>query len=263
MLVTLTTDFGLADPYVAEMKAVMLSINPSLQIVDITHQIKRFDVRMGAFVLASAAKYFPPRTIHVGVVDPGVGASRRPILIETMRSFYVGPDNGLLTLAARRDGSMISYHITNRGYMLPRVSRTFHGRDIFAPVAAHLSKGTPPSEFGAEIADAVTPTFVEPRLVEGKVVGEVIHADNFGNLITNIPLSALGWIGAKTNARVRLKVGEISRTVAVTQAYAEVQPNEALLIEGSAELLEISMNQGSAARSFKGKTGSRVEISRA
>lgn len=262
-LVTLTTDFGLADPYVAEMKAVMLSINPSVQIIDITHQVRRFDVRMGAFILASSAKFFPPRTIHVAVVDPGVGGPRRPILIETTKSYYVGPDNGLLILAARRDGYVRSYHITNQEYMLPHISRIFHGRDIFAPVAAHLSRGTSPSEFGPEITDPVTPTYSEPRLVKKRVVGEVLHVDNFGNLITNIPPSALERIGAEMDTWLRVRVGATTRTVVVARAYAEVQPKQTILIEDSAGLLEIAMNQGSAARSFKGATGSTVVISRA
>jgi len=261
-LATLTTDFDLRDPYVAEMKAVMLGINPDLRIVDISHQVERFDVRMGSFVLASAARFFPPGTIHVGVVDPEVGSSRRPILIETTRSYYVGPDNGLLTLAARRDGLLRAYHLTNPKYTLPIVSRTFHGRDIFAPIAAHLSRGVQPSEFGPEITDLTKPTFAEPRLLKGRIVGEILHADSFGNLITNIPPSALQWIGAETNARLIVKVGAVSRQAKVTRAYAEAPRKEALLIESSAELLEISVNQGNAAQLFRGKPGSRVGISR-
>lgn len=262
-LVTLTTDFGLRDPYVAEMKAVMLGINPDLRIVDISHQIDRFDVRMGSFVLASAAKFFPPGTIHVGVVDPGVGTPRRPILIETRRGYYVGPDNGLLTLAARRDELVRTYHITNPKLMLPQISHTFHGRDIFAPAAAYLSRGVLPFEFGEQISDLASPTFAEPELLRGKVVGEILHVDNFGNLTTNIPPSALDWLGVQTSALLRVRVGAVRRKLVVASAYAEIPRRRALLIEGSVGLLEISVNQGNAARLFRGKTGSKIEISRA
>jgi S-adenosylmethionine hydrolase len=261
-LVTLTTDFGLRDPYVAEMKAVMLGINSDLRIVDISHQIDRFDVRMGSFVLASAAKFFPPGTIHVGVVDPGVGTPRRPILIETRRGYYVGPDNGLLTLAAQQDGLVRTYHITNPKLMLPQISHTFHGRDIFAPVAAYLSRGVLPFEFGEQIVDLASLTFGEPKLLKGKVVGEILHVDNFGNLTTNIPLSALDSLGVKRSTLLRVKVGAVRRTLVVAGSYAEIPRRKALLIEGSTGLLEISVNQGNAARLFRGKTGSKVEFSR-
>jgi len=139
-IVTLLTDFGLKDPYVAEMKAVILSICPEAWIVDVSHMVKKFDVRMGAFILAQAAPYFPAGTVHVAVVDPGVGTERRPIIVEAKRSFYVGPDNGVLMLSAKREGILHIYEIKNRKYMLQKISRTFHGRDVFSPVAAHLAR---------------------------------------------------------------------------------------------------------------------------
>lgn len=140
-IVTLTSDFGLKDPYAAEMKAAILSICPSAVTVDVTHLVDKFNVRAGAFMLASAAPYFPAGTIHVAVVDPGVGTQRRPIMIETEHSFFVGPDNGLLILAAEAQGIKRMWHIESRRFMLPHVSSTFHGRDIFAPAAAYLANG--------------------------------------------------------------------------------------------------------------------------
>lgn len=138
-IISLLTDFGLLDPFVGEMKAVILSICPDARIIDITHQVQKFDVRLGSFLLAGAAPYFPAGTVHVGVVDPGVGSSRRAIVVETARAVYVGPDNGLLVPAAQREGILHVYELTNRSLMREEVSATFHGRDVFAPAAAHLA----------------------------------------------------------------------------------------------------------------------------
>ncbi|PVX23581.1 MAG: hypothetical protein CW691_10170, partial [Candidatus Bathyarchaeum sp.] len=185
-IISLLSDFGNRDPYVAEMKAVILSINPETRIVDITHEIEKFSIRMGAYVLASASPYFPKKTVHVAVVDPGVGTKRRPIIVETCRSFYVGPDNGLLMLAAQKEGIKSVYVICNPKYLLSIVSNTFHGRDIFAPSAAYLAKGIKPSDFGPAIQDYVFPEFVKPCTKNGQLVGEVLHIDDFGNIISNI-----------------------------------------------------------------------------
>ncbi|HSV49360.1 MAG TPA: SAM-dependent chlorinase/fluorinase, partial [Candidatus Acidoferrales bacterium] len=159
-MITLTTDFGLKDPYVAEMKGVILTINPKAGIVDISHLVDKYSVRMGAFILASAAPYFPKGTVHVAVVDPGVGTERRAILIETKQAYFVGPDNGVLMLAAQAQGIKHIYELSNPKFMLSMVSSTFHGRDIFAPASTHLDKGIKPQEFGAEITNPVTPKFV-------------------------------------------------------------------------------------------------------
>ena len=194
-IISLLSDFGQKDPYVAEMKAVILSINPQARIVDITHEVEKFNIRMGAFILASATPYFPPNTVHVAVVDPGVGTERRSIIVETKRGFYVGPDNGLLMLAAHKEGIVKVYHIDNPKYMLSRVSRTFHGRDIFAPAAAHLAAGTNPFEFGPAIEDYVFPEFVKSQAKRGEVVGEVLHIDGFGNIVSNISVEDLESAG--------------------------------------------------------------------
>ncbi|MEM1550729.1 MAG: SAM-dependent chlorinase/fluorinase, partial [Candidatus Bathyarchaeia archaeon] len=185
-IITLTTDFGLRDSYVAEMKAVILSICPEACIVDISHEVRKFDIRMGSFLLFRASRFFPNGTIHMAVIDPGVGTERRPIIIETDWSIYVGPDNGILIPSAQRDGIRHIYIIGNPKYMLKEVSKTFHGRDIFSPAAAYLARGVPPSEFGPEIFDPVVPSFAEPISSDDSIMGEIIHVDGFGNLITNI-----------------------------------------------------------------------------
>lgn len=260
LLITLTTDFGLRDPYVAEMKAVILSVSPSVTIVDITHEIEKFDIHMGAYVLASASPFFPEGTIHVAVVDPGVGTQRRPMLIQTRHSFYVGPDNGLLVLAARNQGIEHFYEITNRKLMLPWVSRTFHGRDIFASAAAHLARGTPASEFGPEIYDVITPVFTKVTQKKDMLIGEVLHVDGFGNIITNLTGKELEQLDIKEVVRLTLKNLELK--LRLCKAYAEGKPQEPLAIIGSHNFLEISINQGNAANKFKIRTGDKIKIHR-
>ncbi|MFQ6086889.1 MAG: S-adenosyl-l-methionine hydroxide adenosyltransferase family protein [Candidatus Bathyarchaeia archaeon] len=260
-VISLLSDFGLKDPYVAEMKAVALSICPEAHIVDISHEIEKFNIRMGAFVLASAAPYFPKGTIHVAVVDPGVGTRRRPILVVTKRAYYVGPDNGLLVLSAQRQGISHVYHVTNKRYMLPQVSRTFHGRDIFAPTAAHLAKSHAPSEFGPEINDYLVPEFAEPCLSKNALLGEVLHIDDFGNVITNVSMKELEKIGIEEGGTFRLKLKEDTITLKLCMAYGEVEARQPLAIIGSHGFLEISVNQGNAAKRFKVEIGETVQVS--
>jgi S-adenosylmethionine hydrolase len=259
-LITLTTDFGLADPYVAEIKAVILGINPSVEIVDISHQIEKFNMRMGAYVLAAAAPYFPKDTIHVAVIDPGVGTKRKPILIETGNSFLIGPDNGLLALAAEKQGIRHVYEIANPKYMLPKVSTTFHGRDIFAPAAAHLSKGVSPSEFGPKVHRIVKPRFAKIFRKGSMLIGEIIHVDGFGNIITNFTADHLESISVKEN--VKVKIGETTLRLRLCKAYAGVKAKKPLAIIGSHDFLEISVNQGNAAEAFKAKVGDKVILYR-
>jgi hypothetical protein len=261
-IISLISDFGLKDPYVAEMKAVILSICPKARIVDITHEVEKFNIRMGAFVLASATPYFPKGTIHVAVVDPGVGTKRRPIVVVTKQAFYVGPDNGLLMLAAQKQGVTRVYHITNRKFMLPKISRTFHGRDIFTPTAAHLAKGRAPSEVGPEIYDYVIPKFAKPHLDKNTLHGVILHIDDFGNVITNISEEELRKTGIREgdDLQVELK-GNTIRSKLCT-AYGQVEAQHPLAIIGSHGFLEISINQGSAAKRFKVKIGETVRAMR-
>ncbi|MCW4021490.1 MAG: SAM-dependent chlorinase/fluorinase, partial [Candidatus Bathyarchaeota archaeon] len=227
-IITLLTDFGLRDPYVAEMKAVILRISPDAKIVDISHEVKKFDVRMGAFILEQAARYFPDGTVHVAVVDPGVGMERRPIVVETNRKLYVGPDNGLLMLAALKCDVRSMHKITNPRYMLGKVSRTFHGRDIFSCAAAHLANGVPPAHFGPKIDNPVMPQFAQARFVGDKIIGEAIHIDGFGNIIANISLDDLGKIGIKEGGQISVSLKDRIVTLTLCLAYGEVSTGDPL-----------------------------------
>lgn len=260
-IITLLSDFGLKDPYVAEMKAVILNICPEARIVDISHEIEKFNIRMGAFVLASAAPYFPAGTIHVAVVDPGVGTKRRPIIVETKRCFYVGPDDGLLMLASQKEGISHVYHVSNPRYMLPRVSRTFHGRDVFSPAAAHLARECPPYEFGPEINDYALPEFAKLCVRKGELLGEVLHIDDFGNIVSNISEEDLEKMSIREGCSLRVKLNGKPLTLKLCSAYGEVPAKKPLGIIGSSDLLEISINQGNASKVFKAKIGDSVRVS--
>jgi S-adenosylmethionine hydrolase len=255
-IITLTTDFGLRDPYVAEMKAVILGINPNVTIVDITHEIEKFNTRMGAYVLASASAYFPKGTIHVAVVDPSVGTKRRPILMQMNESYYIGPDNGLLALAAKNQSIEHVYEISNRKLTLPRISSTFHGRDVFAPAAAHLANGMLPANFGPEVRNIVMPEFAKTLRRENMLVGEVLHIDNFGNITTNFGETELNQINTKTGIKLKLKNARLK--LKLCKAYADVNLHKPLAIVGSHDFLEISINQGNAAETFKIKDGDKI-----
>jgi S-adenosylmethionine hydrolase len=259
-IITLTTDFGLRDPYVAEMKAVILNISPNALIVDITHGVEKFNVRMGAYVLACASKYFPKGTIHVAVVDPGVGTERRAILVQTENAFYIGPDNGVLALAVKSQKIEHVYEIRNRRFMMPKISNTFHGRDVFAPAAAHLANGTLPAEFGPEIREIVTPEFAKVVRREDVLVGEVLYVDDFGNVITNFGEKELELMDVKDAVNVEFK--NVRLKLKFCRAYAEVEPQKPLAIIGSHNFLEISINQGNAAETFKIKAGDKIKLYR-
>ncbi|MGQ9640944.1 MAG: SAM hydrolase/SAM-dependent halogenase family protein [Candidatus Bathycorpusculaceae bacterium] len=260
-IITLTTDFGLKDPYVAEIKAVILGICPKATIVDVTHKIEKFNVEMGAFILASASPHFPKGTIHIAVVDPGVGTKRRPIIIQTERYFYIGPDNGILALAATKQGIKRIYEISNSKLMLPKISNTFHGRDIFAPAAAHLANGTSPADFGRQIRDIVMPQYAQVVRKKDTLIGEVLHIDGFGNVITNFSEKDLKQVGAKKVVKARLN--DVDLRLKLCKAYAEAEPQRPLAIIGSHDFLEISINQGNAAKRFKAKVGDKIELRRA
>lgn len=257
-LISLTTDFG--DLYPAAMKAVILGINPEVQIIDITHSIRQAGIREGAFALYSLVQYFPKGSVHIGVVDPGVGTSRRALAIkagsEGKEQYFVGPDNGLLIPAARRLGKMEVYEITNPELMLEsRISATFHGRDIFAPAGAHLSKGTPIETVGSRISDFVNLDFGNFGIDGPFIVGEVIFADSFGNVITNIPediVLKFSTFGSQVEVN--------GRRVSFVQTYGFVGQEEPLALIGSHGFLEIAVNKGNAALQFGLKSGDQVVI---
>jgi S-adenosylmethionine hydrolase len=257
-IITLTTDFGLKDPYAAEMKAVILGISPNAKIVDITHEIDKFNIRMGAYTLAAACAYFPKGTIHVAVIDPGVGTKRKAILIQTKNARFIGPDNGVLTLAAKGQGIKNVYRIENPKFMLTRISNTFHGRDIFAPVAAYLANGISPSGFGREIRKIVVPRFAKIIKRKDALTGEVIHIDGFGNIITNFREEDCETMGMEKTVDLKLKDSRLK--LKLCKAYLEVKARQPLVIIGSHNFLEISINQGNAAENFKVRAGDEVKI---
>jgi S-adenosylmethionine hydrolase len=263
-IITLLSDFGLKDPYVAEMKAVILGISPDARIVDISHSIDKFNLRMGAFVLASAAPYFQDGTIHVGIVDPGVGTERRALIVRTKRYFYIGPDNGLLMLAAEKDGIRQVCSIENPAFALCRVSSTFHGRDIFVPAAAYLANGVPLREFGPEIKDYNIPLFSKPTLrADKKLIGEVLHVDDFGNLITNVTSSDLTKSGIKPTKPLNVRLKGTLLHLSLCKTYGEAPIRSTLALIGSHGFFEIAVNQGNASQKLKTKVGDAVAISQA
>jgi len=256
-MITLTSDFGLKDPYVAEMKGVILTINPKATLIDITHDIEKFNIRKAAFTLASAVPYFPDGTVHLAVVDPGVGTQRRALVIQAKKGFFVGPDNGLLILAAQNLGMERVYQLANSKYRLPKVSSTFHGRDIFAPAAAYLEKGVEPSEFGPEVKDPIIPAFAQVKYSNGSLTGEVLDIDGFGNIITNINERDMACREDKT---VNVELASAPLNLLFGKAYAQAKRKEPILLIGSHGFLEIALNQASAAEKFHVKAGDKIKV---
>jgi hypothetical protein len=254
-IITLTTDFGLHDHFVGTMKGVILSIAPRARIVDLTHGVATYNVGEGAFEIALAWRYFPKGTIHVVVVDPGVGSSRRPLLVEAGGHYFIGPDNGVFSMIYDTAEAKVR-EITNPKLMLGVVSRTFHGRDIFAPAAAHLAKGAPPSRFGAEVRDAVRLPSLQPVKQDKAWRGAVLKVDRFGNLITNFHVPRLP---DRKTVPVEVRVGG-ARIHRFALTYADASPGELFVVVGSSQYLEIAANQASAAQMLKCGPGATVEI---
>ncbi|MBV8715564.1 MAG: SAM-dependent chlorinase/fluorinase [Chloroflexi bacterium] len=248
-VITLLTDFGLHDTYVGQVKGAILSVAPSAAVVDLTHAVPPQDVLAGAFLLWSAVETFPPGTIHVAVVDPGVGSSRRALAIRAARGdTLVGPDNGLLLPATYRLGGLHdAVALTKQRYWRPDTSATFHGRDIFGPVAAHLARGVPLSDFGPPASDLVDLRLPEPHGLEG----EVIHVDVYGNLVTNLPAASLP---------PRFDVLVAGRSAPFALFYGSVAPGELLAEVGSNGLLEISVRDGSATKLTGAARGTPVSL---
>jgi S-adenosylmethionine hydrolase len=254
---TLTTDFGLADHFVGTMKGVILSICPQVQIVDISHAIAPFDIGDGAYTIAQAYRYFPKKTVHVVVVDPGVGTARRPVLMEAAGQYFVAPDNGVLSMVQSREEGANFRLISNAKYFLPKVSNTFHGRDIFAPVGAHLAKGVPAARMGKRIEDYFKPGFEKPHR-EGRHtwLGRILRIDRFGNVITNFHIDQFGDLAEK---RFQFALGPVEVT-AFARNYAERAPGELFAILGSSGYYEVSLSQGSAAKAIRCEQGASVEL---
>jgi S-adenosylmethionine hydrolase len=254
---TLTTDFGLSDHFVGTMKGVILGICPAAQIVDISHDVTPFEIGEGAYMIAQAYRYFPKKTVHVVVVDPGVGTARRPVVMEAAGQYFVAPDNGVLGMVQSREEGAKFRVITNSKYFLKDVSTTFHGRDIFAPVGAHLAAGVPVARLGKRIEDYFKPGLEKPHR-EGKRtwMGRILRIDRFGNVITNFHADEFGDLGMKS---FQFALGPVTVTVSAKN-YAERGPGELFAIRGSSGYYEVSMSQGSAAKKIGCETGAAVEL---
>lgn len=254
-LVTLLTDFGDQDGFVGTMKGVMLDICPAAQLVDITHAVPRQDVMAGAMVLRNAAGYFPVGTVHMAVVDPGVGTTREALVAINAWGQFVLPDNGLVTLVDRLAPLQAVYAVRNQGWCLPKRSATFHGRDVFAPVAAHLAMGLPPHLVGPAWPDWQRLDWPVPERKHKQVHGEIVYQDVFGNLFTNIEAHHVRRLPRPW----RLRIGE-HRLNGPKGAYGEVAAGQALFLWGSSGLLEIAVNGGHAGRHFSAAPGTTLTL---
>ncbi len=243
-IITLTTDFGARDHYVGAMKGVMLSVNENVHPVDITHCIESHDIRAASFVIGNSYRYFPKNTVHLVVVDPGVGSRRKPLALFADGHFFVGPDNGVFSSVIRSCENFSAREIKNRDYFLKEVSSTFHGRDIFSPVAAHLSLGVLLSEIGPQVRDPeILPS--DGYSVNGaEIRGSIVYTDKFGNLVTSIPTEAVS-----DGARAVVTVGG-KRVTGISESYSSAKPGEIVIVGGSGGYIEISVNQGRACDIF-------------
>ena len=275
-IITLLTDFGDCDAYVSTMKGVILTIIPDVQLVDISHQITPQDVRQAASILASVYAYYPAHTVHLAIVDPEVGSVRQPIALETPRGIFVAPDNGILTYIRLREPSSTPVLLDNNSYWLASPSNTFHGRDIFSPVAAHLANGVPVRQMGSILETIVmfpvTPLDLSPTMIRG----EVTQIDRFGNLLTNI--SYLRWLDTETlelhhvrvqnNESITIQLNATKARITcgwhafkgIHQTYSTVEVGQPLAVVGSNGELEIAINQGSASNALAAKVGDPVTL---
>jgi S-adenosylmethionine hydrolase len=256
-IITLTTDFGSGSPYVAAMKGVILGINPSVRLVDISHDVNPQDVHHGAVLLAEAATWFPPATIHATVVDPGVGTQRKLIYARIGDGQYLAPDNGLLSLLANRHKPARIVQLTNPEIWLPDVSNTFHGRDIIAPAAAQLSLGLEPDRLGPSIHEMLMLDWPEPRRMGNRIEGAVRWIDHFGNLITNISAGLLA--DEKNGSILRIQCARHD-FVGLSQAYGQRSPGDLTALVGASGYLEIAVVNGSAAQVLKLQVGASVIV---
>ena len=247
-IITLTTDYGTNDHLVGTMKGVILKINPDVTIVDISHNVTAYDLLDGALTIGSAYSYFPPKTIHVVVVDPGVGTERRPLLVSAQNQYFIAPDNGVLSVIFEREDNVVVRHANVEHYYLNPVSKTFHGRDVFAPVAAWLTKGWQTPSMGDEITDYKKFSMPKPKEAEGGLKGVVLRVDAFGNLITNFRAEHLAE-NAQENGTFKMQVGTHAITKLV-DTFAHGAAGEPIAYVGSSGYIEIGVNKGSAARTL-------------
>jgi S-adenosylmethionine hydrolase len=254
-IITLATDFGAKDGYVGAVKGVIKRINRHAEIIDITHELRPFDVLSAAFALKNSSAYFPRGTVHLTVVDPGVGSERQPLLIKTENFHFVGPDNGIFSFIYDTESISEIIRLSNQEYFLTDVSSTFHARDIFAPVAAYVSLGVDVSQFGPPAKECIKLLIPQPRATKRALTGEVIHIDGFGNLTTNIGAELLQRKSIASISMGRRRIGRIS------QSYVDIPHGKVGALIGSSAFLEIAMNQASAQQVLGAKIGMRIKVS--
>lgn len=260
-IITLTTDYGTEDHLVGTLKGVILRINPDVTIVDITHQVAAYDLLDGALTIGAAYEYFPPKTIHIVVVDPGVGTERRPLLVSAQNQYFVAPDNGVLSVIFDREQqNLVVRHANAEHYYLQPVSKTFHGRDVFAPVAAWLSKGWQTASMGDEIQDYKRFALPRPKATDGVARGVVLRVDSFGNLVTNFRLEDLPET-VVNGGTLKLQVGThpVSKLV---ETFARGAAGEPVAYLGSSGYLEIAVNKANASRTLGLGRGAPVVLSK-
>lgn len=261
-VIALITDYGYRDPYVGVVKSVIKTINPLVELIDITHEITRHDVYEAAVVLLVSAEYFPRRTIFVCIVDPGVGSERKALVIETNNYYLIGPDNGCLTLLARKDGVKRVFDISSTRFTLREVSHTFHGRDVFAPVSAYLSLGYSPDTLGVEVSvnEIKQLDIPEPVVSEREVEGIVLYIDIYGNIMTNINNKLLNILKVNTGDLLKIVTESKTITCKYVKSFSYVNPGEYACYINSWNYFEIAINRGNAAENLEVNKGNRIVI---
>jgi S-adenosylmethionine hydrolase len=258
-IITLLTDFGTKDHYVGIMKGVMLRINKSVRFIDISHAIPSQDVRSAAYILGASYRYFPPGTIHCAVVDPGVGSRRYGLVVKTNHYLFVGPDNGIFTMVYDLEEGVEIYRITASVDTVPSTSSTFHGRDIFAPIAAQLSQGVPCSELGELISEAVRINTLKPDLKGSILEGTIVYIDRFGNLITNVTRTDFNQFAGQEGFEI---VADDVILNAVSRTYSDAPSGTIIALFGSTDHLELSMVMGNVARMLHFRVGDKISVRR-
>jgi len=259
-LITLLTDFGIVDPYVAQMKAVIFSVSPTATIVDISHGVEKHNIAIGGYLLKTTVQWFPIKTVHVAIVDPGVGTSRIPIVVDCERGFLVGPDNGLLVGASETLGFRAAYKITNSEFMAETVSSTFHGRDVFARTAAMLSEGREPREVGARIDELIHLDMPSLDASREQISCHVIYIDSFGNLVTNMTLNQMRGLDQRKGKTVRLVTKGRAIDCLFVDAYSAIPRGRIGLLFGSQGYLEVAQREANTAVRLKLRVGDPVQI---
>ncbi len=259
-VITLLTDYGIKDSYVAEMKGAILRIAPGATLVDISHDVGNYDIEEGAFHIARSAPYFPEGTAHVGVVDPGVGSERKSIIIQAKGAWLVGPDNGLLAPAADRLGVKKVFEITKRDLLPEKISDVFDGRDTFGPAGALLSIGVHPEEMGVEIHEYIRLESYQPTVSENEAEATIIHVDGFGNLVTNVTYEVLNGLGVEAGTTIMAIVRNEALELPYVRRFSAVPEGELLLLVAGGGYLELAVNQGNASDRLGISKGERVRL---